>query len=246
MTALLLGALVVIGVISVLRWFGRADVKTVRKAINWGGLGFIALIILFLVLTGRMGAAIAGVMALFAWGSRLLGLIHMSRQMSGMFRSFRFGQGGRASAGQVSEVDSAFLRMTLDHASGAMEGDVKQGRFGGRRLADLAQNDLLALLTEVGSDQDSVGLLEAYLDRRYPEWRDAGGQASAGGPPAPQGAMTAEEAYRILGLKPGAADDEIKSAYRRLMAQLHPDHGGSDYLAAKVNQAKDFLLKKRA
>jgi len=245
MTALLFGVLVLIAVLSVLRWFGRTDVKTVRKAINWGGLGLIALVILFLVLTGRVGAAIAGVMALFAWGSRLLGLIHMGRQMSGMFRSFRFGQGSaRASAGQVSEVDSAFLRMTLDHASGAMEGEVKRGRFSGRRLADLAQDDLFALLEEAGSDQDSVGLLEAYLDRHHPEWREAG-PASGGGAPAPQGPMTADEAYRILGLKTGAGDDEIKSAYRRLMGQLHPDHGGSDYLAAKVNQAKDFLLKKR-
>lgn len=259
MTALLLGVLLLVVAIQILRWFAHSEIRTVHKAINWGGLGLIALFILFLAATGRIGAAIAGLMALVAWGGRILGLLHMGRQMSGMFRSFRFGQSGAytASGGQggrqVSEVDAAFVRMTLDHATGVMDGEIKLGRFQGRRLTDLAQDDLLALLAEADADQDSTGLLQTYLDRRFPEWREgagaAGGERSGRAPPPESAGMTAEEAHRILGLKPpadgnGASDGEIKAAYRRLMGQLHPDHGGSDYLAAKVNQAKDLLLKK--
>lgn len=252
MFALLLGVLLLVTVVQVLRWFAHADIKTVRKAINWGGGGLIVVVIAFLAATGRIGGAVAGLMALAAWGLRIMSMLHMGRQFSGMFRSFRFGQGGagRGAAGQASQVETAFLSMSLDLASGAMDGEVKQGKFQGRRLQELAQSDLLVLLREVQGDADSLGLLEAYLDRAHPDWRDAAGaEGTSTGSSGPQGAMTANEAYRILGLKPGAdggvKEGEVKAAYRRLMGQLHPDHGGSDYLAAKVNQAKDFLLKKR-
>jgi DnaJ-domain-containing protein 1 len=126
-----------------------------------------------------------------------------------------------------------------------MDGEVKQGSFQGRRLKDLDLASLLSLLREVSVDPDSVGLVEAYLDRTHPDWRESAepGEGAAGNSAPSSSAMTADEAYRILGLNAGASNDDIKAAYRRLMGQLHPDHGGSDYLAAKVNQAKDFLLK---
>jgi hypothetical protein len=245
MTSLLAGLLVLIVAVTVLRWFARVDVKTARKAINWGVLGLIVLLILFLAATGRIGAAIAGLVAMSAWIMRILSVVQMGRQFSGMFRSFRFGQGGgAASAGQTSEVDSVFLRMSLDHSTGDMDGEVKQGACRGQRLKSMDRQALLALLQEIQSDPDSVGLLEAYLDRAHPEWRET--ETASAGPPPQQSAMGTDEALRILGLKEGAGEADIKTAYRRLMAQLHPDKGGSDYLAAKVNQAKDLLLKKRA
>jgi hypothetical protein len=55
--------------------------------------------------------------------------------------------------------------------------------------------------------------------------------------------MDRAEALRVLGLAEGASDADIKEAHRRLIAGLHPDHGGSDYLAAQINRAKDILLK---
>ncbi|MEI7711735.1 MAG: DnaJ domain-containing protein [Rhodospirillales bacterium] len=61
-------------------------------------------------------------------------------------------------------------------------------------------------------------------------------------PPRDNGTMTAVEAYQVLGLKPGASDAEIKDAHRRLMMAAHPDHGGSDWLATRINQARDVLM----
>ena len=136
--------------------------------------------------------------------------------------------------------------MTLDHDTGEMEGCVLAGGFEGQRLRSMDEARLQDLLAECRvSDPDGVRLLEAYLDRRFPHWRE---HAQAEEPPqadtpSPSGAMTPEEAYRILDLHPGASPDEIRQAHRTLMKKLHPDQGGSTYLAARVNQAKDVLLK---
>src|ERR1700730_18681019 len=147
-------------------------------------------------------------------------------------------------AGQTSTVATPFLRMTLDHDTGSMTGTILQGRFSGMRVEELGGADLLALLRECrAEDEEGARLLEAYLDRVRPDWRDelAGERPGGSGRPA-GGDMTAEEAYAILGLAPGADAEAIKEAHRRLMVKLHPDHGGSDYLATKINRARDVLL----
>jgi DnaJ-domain-containing protein 1 len=133
--------------------------------------------------------------------------------------------------------------MTLDHDSGALTGRILAGPNAGRSLDEF---DLAQLVAMVGAfDTESVALLESYLDRRFPAWReDAQGNATGGQRRAPPGGkMTAEEAYQILGLQPGAGRDEIGRAYHALMKKLHPDQGGSTYLAARVNEAKDTLLR---
>jgi DnaJ family protein C protein 19 len=66
-----------------------------------------------------------------------------------------------------------------------------------------------------------------------------GGRAA---PPRAGGPMTRAEAYQVLGLQPGASEENIRAAHRRLMQAAHPDHGGSDWLAARINQARDILL----
>jgi hypothetical protein len=155
-----------------------------------------------------------------------------------------FGARMRKSAGQTSRVRSAFVEMELDHDSGAMRGRILAGRHEGADLDALPVETLLGFLTEI--DADSRALLEAYLDRRQPAWREhAERDAAAGEGGAPRsGKMTKEEAYEILGLKPGASAEDIGRAHRTLMKKLHPDQGGSTYLAARVNEAKDVLLRR--
>lgn len=156
MIALLLGLAAVIVVVTLMRWYTSADVKNLKRTLAWLGIALLALVAGFLAVTGRMGAAFATLAGLMVWAGRLINLLHMGRQLGGIF-------GGASGAGRA--------------------------------------------------------------------------------PSASTSAMTEEEALRILGLARGATAEEIKAAHRRIIEQIHPDHGGSDYLAAKVNLAKDFLLK---
>lgn len=151
--------------------------------------------------------------------------------------------GQKSSAGQ-SQVRSNFIDMTLDHDSGAMTGTIIAGRLKGTPLDALELSVLVGLLAEF--DQESRNLLAAYLDRRQPEWREhMQGDAAAGLGDGPRsGKMSEQEAYQILGLQPGASAAEIGQAHRGLMKKLHPDQGGTTYLAARVNEAKDVLLRR--
>ena len=140
---------------------------------------------------------------------------------------------------------TGMMEMVLDHDSGEMEGYCRAGSFEGRTLSSLTETELLMLLDELrGNDPKGALLLEAYLDRSNPGWREAGSGASEGKAARSRysGRMTREEAYEVLGLRAGAGEDEIRAAHRNLMKKVHPDQGGSDYLAARINEAKDVLL----
>lgn len=145
---------------------------------------------------------------------------------------------------RTSTVRSAAFDMELDHETGEMDGRILMGRHEGSLLSQLDRQQLLDLYEVISSDEESIALLEAYLDRRFPTWRedaDTGGddrQRTASG----SGPMTKEEAYQVLGLEPGASPDEVRKAWRNLMKVMHPDSGGSAFLAAKINAAKDILL----
>jgi hypothetical protein len=155
----------------------------------------------------------------------------------------------RSPAGpRTSEAHTDFLRMTLDLDTGSMSGTVLRGRFAGMRIEELPISDLLALLRECRAEDDKAArLVEAYLDRLHPDWREAmaGGTAGGSAGPSQGGGMTVDEARAILGIAPGAGADEIKEAHRRLMIKLHPDHGGSDYFATQINRARDVLLGRK-
>ena len=140
--------------------------------------------------------------------------------------------------------------MQLDHDTGAMDGEVLEGPYAGQRLSHLDLEDLIDLLhLAVNSDSQSALVLQSYLDRVYGDkWRDrtatAGAEpgAGSGGSQFGGSGMTREQAYEVLGLHPDDSEEDIKNAHRRLIREYHPDRGGSDYLAAKINEAKDLLL----
>ena len=217
------------------------------------GKAFVALppaiIVRFLIWLG-ICAAIALSVLLFESGRFLPVVVALAGAAPFFARAktvWRRWSGGASSGprGKVSEVETDYLRMSLDHDTGTMTGTVRKGRFQGRRLEELDNRSVIALWRELrAEDPASVSLIEGYLDRFMPDWREAAkgtaGSDGAGRPTA--SAMTPEEALAVLGLKPGASAAEIKEAHHRLMLKIHPDQGGSDALAAQVNRAKDVLL----
>lgn len=227
MTWFALGALALLLLLALARGFANAPVTSVKSAAAWvaGGVGIVLLAAL--VYSGRGMQAI--------WTLALFGPLIMQGWRS--WRAARtFSRGGQASPGQESRVETATLVMVLHHDSGRMSGTVTRGRFEGADLADLDIAALRDLLAECAAeDPESVPLLETWLDRSHPDWREAAG------PPA-EGPMTRAEAFAILGLAEGAAAEEIRAAHRRLMRAAHPDQGGSAWLAARLNAARDLLL----
>jgi hypothetical protein len=230
---LILGVAVLVLLLWGVSAFSKADPKQAAQLLRFLGGGAVLIFAAFLLLRGEIGIAIpVGV-----FGLGLLGWIS--------WWPASFGGRTQKSPGQVSRVRSAFLEMELDHDTGAMHGRILVGRYEGVALDALDPPTLVGLLGEI--DDDSRQLLMAYLDRRDPRWREyAQRDATAGdrNGAAPSGKMTEEEAYQILGLKPGASGEDIGRAHRSLMKKLHPDQGGSTYLAARVNQAKDVLLRR--
>ena len=147
------------------------------------------------------------------------------------------------SSGQTSRVTTDHLDLELDHDTGALRGRVLRGVFTGRNVERMAPAELALLWQDCRfSDMRSAQIIEAYLDRLHPTWREDMARAEA--EPGAGGIMTRAEAWKVLGLKPGASEEEIRRAHRELMLKMHPDRGGSSYLAAKINQAKDALLAK--
>lgn len=235
---LLYGILAVLLFWWVSKLFASTNPKLLAKVVKSGG-GVLSLGVAgLLMMRGRMD------MALFMGGIGAW-LLGWSATGPGGIR-FPWGQDAAATPGAHSKVASLLLSMELDHDSGAMTGTVSGGSFAGRSLDDLSLAEIAVLMREcLAQDPDGTRLLEAYLDRRSPGWReDADRHRDAGQGRAPgTGAMTHQEAYEILGLQPGAGEEAIREAHRTLMKRIHPDAGGTSGLAARVNQAKDVLLK---
>jgi hypothetical protein len=234
----LVGVIVLVVILLGARGFVHANPAQLAQGLRAFLAAFSALASTGLLFTGRFG------LALVAIGATFMAIRAMSRAHAGA-ASGSFGGPG---AGQrSSEVTTDTLSMQLDHRTGELEGEVLRGNFAGRSLASLGVSDLLELLADCQrEDPRSVPLLETYLDRRAPDWRGGvGGGGERGTGPEAQSTMDEATAWSILGLAPGASEAEIKAAHRRLMTKLHPDHGGSGYLAAQLNQAKDYLLSRR-
>jgi DnaJ domain len=197
------------------------------------GGGAALLLAVLLLVRGQIGAALSiGLLGLGVFG-------YVS------FWPVSFGGRTQKSTGRASRVRTAFLEMELEHDTGAMRGRVLNGRHQGASLDELDVKTLVGLLGEL--DEDSRPLLTAYLDRREPQWHEHAADDDAeenAGHSRRNGKMTEEEAYQILGIKPGATAEEIARAHRSLVKKLHPDQGGSTYLAAQINRAKEVLLRR--
>ncbi|ODR94462.1 hypothetical protein AUC70_07335 [Methyloceanibacter stevinii] len=156
-----------------------------------------------------------------------------------------FGGSGEKSKGQASHVQTERLEMELDHDTGYMDGRCLKGRFAGRALSSLSDAEAVELYATFEADGlKEAALMEAYLDWRVPDWQQRAEEASAGAGTGgfSKGRMSVEEARAVLEVAPDASDEDIRQAHRRLMMKLHPDQGGSTYLAARINEAKDVLI----
>jgi hypothetical protein len=234
----LLGIALLIALLFLGRWFVEADARRIAGGLKWGGLAVAGVLVLLLLVSGRVAL--------------LAALVPAGIFLFRVFQRMKAAEGPRA--GQASEVRTRFLQMSLDHDSGALDGRVLDGRHAGALLSQLDTTALKELLDDYGiADPQSASVLEAYLDRVRPEWRGEGAGGTAGNGAAgadegrqrraPAGSMTRAEALQILGLEEGAGAEAVRAAHHRLMQKLHPDHGGSNYLAAKLNEAKDLLLR---
>ena len=236
MLYLLGGFAVLSGFLMLVYLFVNADPARLARGLKVTGIVIAVVAVATLAISGRLAALLMPLAMLMPLLIRVRSILDRYRPPTGS---------------QTSTVTTAFLRMMLDHDTGSMEGTILRGRFSGMRLEELAVADLLSLLRECrAEDEEGARLLEAYLDRLHPDWRDelagerassAGGSGRGSARPS-SGDMTVDEAYAILGLSPGADPEAVKEAHRRLMVKLHPDHGGSDYLATKINRARDVLL----
>ena len=244
--------LVVVTMVYIARYLWQKKGYTPRqinqKLILYGA----SILLLVLILSGRLpwlfGAIGAAILAM----GRLLPLIHHVPFLHGLYQRYQASQNGSfgSGGGQTSSAKSRYLRMILNHASGEMDGEVLLGSMQGRRLSELPMTTLLGLLSEFSDDQDSQALLQTYLDRMREDWREQTNESQSSGRQnknnvGASAQMSLQEAYEILGVETQASKEQIIAAHRRLIQKLHPDRGGSSYLAAKINKAKDVLLKNR-
>jgi hypothetical protein len=240
----LLGAVLVLFVVGVaLRsLWARAGLNTRQTALSIAAAVLVVGLVV-LAASGRLNWLVAAGAALVALLRRAGGLVRYApflvRVLPGLRTYLNRQRRSRPSPdpSQHSTTESAYFRMTLHLETGHMDGEIKLGPQRGRFLSELQLTELLGLFSEI-RDQDSQRLLETYLDHHYPEWRNA--QSTRGTSNGSE--LTRREAFEALGLREGASRDEIVAAHRRLMQRLHPDRGGSSYLAALLNRAKELLL----
>lgn len=246
MNTVFLGIAALVGLLVLAQSFLSTDPASLAVGLRRAGAAALMALAVAMLVTGRILLAIPFfVFALTVAGPRAGDYAKWAKPFLGRWTGLLGAAPPRAGRAR-STVRSAALEMDLDQISGVLSGRVLAGRFEGRELARLSIEDLMVLWREIGSDLESRSLLEAYMDRRVPLWRQHAQddtttrQRGAARP----GAMTDQEAHQILGLGPGASQAEIKEAHRRLMKAVHPDRGGSTFLAAKINEAKDRLVDK--
>ncbi|MET3925165.1 DnaJ domain-containing protein [Devosia sp. 2618] len=237
MTYFFLGGFLLLAGLAIYQYVRRLDPRVFRRNLRWVIGGGAALIAGLMILARRIDIAVfVAAMAFSILRTGRLGPFSIDSLGGGVSKD---------DDGQTSKVRSHYFAMELDHDTGAVAGRVLKGEFAGADLMDLGEADTRALIAEIEGDSDSMSLLESWLDANRAGWREyfaetvgSGSSQSTSGHGDP-----IAEAYEVLGLKPGATNEEIRAAHRELMKAVHPDHGGSSYLASKINEARDRLLK---
>jgi DnaJ domain len=233
MTTFLVGVVALLVGLMVLKGFMNANPAVLARQVRYGA-GGIAL----------AGAAVLGARGVifFAVPLAAFGLKLLFGAPSSFFRSDP--NRGGAQDRKASRIVTETLEMELDLDTGAMQGRVLKGTFADQAIERLTPAELGRLWRDCRfKDPKSAKLIEAYLDRIHPSWQED--MSRADNEPGAGGQMTREEALEILGLKSGASENDIRRTHRDLMKKFHPDHGGSDYLASKINEAKETLVSKR-
>jgi hypothetical protein len=209
-------------------------------------LGVVLTGIVVLIVIGRLpyqfvlapiGVGLTFLLRMLPAALRLLPLWQMFKGRSNASNSRQ-----RKAEDQTSSIKTEYLAMELQHNSGDMDGVILKGSQKGKRLSGLSLEQLVQFAQESHVDQDTMQLLEAYLDRMHPDWREhaqAGEESSAG---FDEPMMTEELAMEVLGLSGEVSKEDITAAHRKLMQKMHPDRGGTDYLATMINTAKDYLI----
>ncbi|MGH7005995.1 MAG: hypothetical protein ACREIP_18785 [Alphaproteobacteria bacterium] len=231
---LVLGVALVIGLAMIIRGMRGATAKQAKRWLWQSVAAVSALVAGYFLLTGRPAYAIVPALGV------LVGVIGVLIDLAL----------GGPSKPHISRVNTRFLNLVLDHRSGQVTGDIVDGPFTGRRIESLRVDDLVELMMHyTREDPESARLVEAYLDRTSPTWRDRYGPDGRPKPDSysptsrPGGPMTKSEALKILGLQLGATAEDIRLAHRRMLQEHHPDRGGDPDMAARINQARDVLLE---
>ena len=235
---LIIGIAFILGGYFIVRWWVQADIQQILKMLRWSGAIIGIVLLCIIAISGRWN-----------WlpGLLFMGIPWLIRNQAR--RTINKNANG-PTTGQKSQISTYYLRMELDHDSGEMSGEVITGKYSGLNLGDLNLNQLIELMNEcVRDDQQSRIVLENYMDRNHSVWRNKAGESfkeksdhTNSNSPWNSDVMSLDEACKILDISPKASKGDIEKAYRKAMKKAHPDNGGSDWMAAKVNQAKDSLL----
>jgi hypothetical protein len=247
MTLVLLALSLLLLVVGI-RWFmNRAPQRGKRFLLQLLLIG-LALLGLWLAMTGRLHWLVALFSSLLPFARRLIPLLLPLLRWLPKLLGRRQSGGRQPKTRQQSDIETAWLAMTLDHDSGTISGVIHGGPFSGSTLQQLSDDQLIQLYQLcISKDPQALKLLDSYIDRHRPGINAGDTQPDNNNDgdqrPYSNGSnLSREEAYQVLGLEPGAGRDAIIQAHKRMIQKVHPDRGGSNYLAAKINQAKQRLL----
>ncbi len=239
---IILGLIFLVFTIYLIKMFLYADPKKIIKIIKW--LIILSLISFFLLIGLKFSSFFLWLaLPVFYFSLRTILGIAISKFFGNLFNSgLKYNSFSKNKSSNISSIETEYLSMSLNQSDGKVDGIIKKGNLAGKRLEELSIETILELRDEVMEDRESVDLLEAYLDRiTEKDWRSEDHEKESKGKASTD--MSLKEAYLLLGLDETATIDEIKEAHHRLMLKNHPDQGGSNFLATKINQAKEVLLK---